>query len=246
VLPRGPARPPARSSRPCCLHRRCADRRVARRMRSVRERLTTPASILDDVEGPGPWQADRHRDQSLYVGHATICQWARWKWRTRRSFGCGARWIGCGRRTAACRGCWTCAVRTRLRHRSNCPPLIDALVGAQRRPQTSSPGLLAPPAIDRVFRHEIRARFGRVVTGSEEELSNFFDWFIQEHRLHSGRTITEAFADSKPDLSRLLSRQVGFPAVAMRVPAGARTRRYDVSATVVYASRPFGGRTRSI
>lgn len=57
------------------------------------------------------------------------------------------------------------------------------------------------PRFDRVFRHEIRARFGRVVTGSEEELSNFFDWFIQEHRLHDGRTITEAFADSKPDLT---------------------------------------------
>ena len=57
------------------------------------------------------------------------------------------------------------------------------------------------PRFDRVVRREIRARFGRVATGSEQELSNFFDWLIQEHRLRDGRTITEAFADSTSDLT---------------------------------------------
>ena len=78
---------------------------------------------------------------------------------------------------------------------------IDVLVERSGDLKRAVLDYLRHPRFDRVFRHEIRVRFGRVVTGSEEELSNFFDWFIQEHRLPDGRTITEAFVDSKPDLS---------------------------------------------
>jgi hypothetical protein len=79
--------------------------------------------------------------------------------------------------------------------------LIDMLVASSGDLKRAVLDFSRHPRFDRVFRHEIRSRFGRVVTGSEEELSNFFDWFIQEHRLRDGRTVTEAFADSKPDLT---------------------------------------------
>jgi hypothetical protein len=78
--------------------------------------------------------------------------------------------------------------------------LIDVLVARSGDLKRAVLDFSRHPRFDRVFRHEIRARFGRVGTGSEDELSNFFDWFIQEHRLHDGRTITEEFADSKTDL----------------------------------------------
>ncbi|MEU8260742.1 hypothetical protein AB0C02_08980 [Micromonospora sp. NPDC048999] len=58
------------------------------------------------------------------------------------------------------------------------------------------------PRFDRAFRQEIRARFGRVVVVEDEgELSNFFDWFIQEHRLHDGRTVVDLFVEAHPKLS---------------------------------------------
>lgn len=79
--------------------------------------------------------------------------------------------------------------------------LIDTLVARSGDLKRSVLDFSRNPRFDRAFRHEIRARFGRIVTGSEEELSNFFDWFIQEHRLRDGRTVTEAFADSTPDLT---------------------------------------------
>jgi hypothetical protein len=79
--------------------------------------------------------------------------------------------------------------------------LIDALVARSGDLKRAVLDFSRHPRFDRMFRHEIRARFGRTVTGSEEELSNFFDWFIQEHRLRDGRTVTEAFADSKADLT---------------------------------------------
>lgn len=57
------------------------------------------------------------------------------------------------------------------------------------------------PRFDRAFRQEIRAQFGRtVVVESEGELSNFFDWFIQQYRLRDGRTIIDLFVESHPDL----------------------------------------------
>ncbi|MEU5941465.1 hypothetical protein ABZ807_20290 [Micromonospora sp. NPDC047548] len=57
------------------------------------------------------------------------------------------------------------------------------------------------PRFDRAFRQEIRARFGRVVVVEDEgELSNFFDWFIQQHRLHDGRTVVDLFVEAHPEL----------------------------------------------
>lgn len=79
--------------------------------------------------------------------------------------------------------------------------LIDVLVERSGDLKRAVLDYSRHPRFDRVFRQEIRVRFGRVVTGSEAEVSNFFDRFIQEYRLRDGRTITEAFADSKPDLT---------------------------------------------
>lgn len=57
------------------------------------------------------------------------------------------------------------------------------------------------PRFDRAFRQEIRARFGRVVVADEAELSNFFDWFIQQHRLHDGRTVIDLYIEAHPELT---------------------------------------------
>ena len=57
------------------------------------------------------------------------------------------------------------------------------------------------PRFDRAFRQEIRARFGRVVVVEDEaELTNFFDWFIQQHRLHDGRTVIDLYVEAHPEL----------------------------------------------
>lgn len=57
------------------------------------------------------------------------------------------------------------------------------------------------PRFDRVFRQEVRARFGRVVVDDEREIENFYDWFIQQHRLHDGRTIVDRFLEARTDLT---------------------------------------------
>lgn len=77
---------------------------------------------------------------------------------------------------------------------------IDELV---RRSVTLKRELLdyaQKPRFDRAFRQEIRARFGQVVVADEGELSNFFDWFIQQHHLHDGRTIIDLFVEAHPEL----------------------------------------------
>jgi len=57
------------------------------------------------------------------------------------------------------------------------------------------------PRFDRAFRQEIRARFGwPLVLEDEGELSNFFDWFIQEHRLQDGRTVIDLYVEAHPEL----------------------------------------------
>jgi hypothetical protein len=53
---------------------------------------------------------------------------------------------------------------------------------------------------DRVIRHAVRDRFGRGAEVDEAEWNNFVDWLIMEYRLRDGRTFTEAFAASRPDL----------------------------------------------
>ncbi len=56
------------------------------------------------------------------------------------------------------------------------------------------------PRFDKMFRQEIRRRFGPIGTGDEGKLYNFFDWFIQEYRLHDGRTVIDCFLESRREL----------------------------------------------
>ncbi len=57
------------------------------------------------------------------------------------------------------------------------------------------------PRFDRAYRQQIRARFGgRTFFGDEDDLANFSDWFIQQHRLHDGRTIVDCYVAAHPEL----------------------------------------------
>jgi hypothetical protein len=57
------------------------------------------------------------------------------------------------------------------------------------------------PRFDKQFRQEIRKRFGKLVVISDEEaLHTFYDWFIQEFRLHDGRTVIDCFLETQRDM----------------------------------------------
>ncbi|HZM81943.1 MAG TPA: hypothetical protein VFC19_40000 [Candidatus Limnocylindrales bacterium] len=57
------------------------------------------------------------------------------------------------------------------------------------------------PRFDRQFRQEIRKWFGRIIVDDEEGLQTFYDWFIQEFRLHDGRTLIDCYLETKRDIS---------------------------------------------
>lgn len=53
---------------------------------------------------------------------------------------------------------------------------------------------------ERAFRREIHRRFGDPVVAEEDELHNFFDWFIQQYRRPDRKTVVECFLDTRTDL----------------------------------------------
>jgi hypothetical protein len=57
------------------------------------------------------------------------------------------------------------------------------------------------PQFDSAFRREMRSRFGDPVAAEEDELHNFFDWFIQQYRRPDGRTVVDCFLDTRPALT---------------------------------------------
>ncbi|WP_432829147.1 hypothetical protein [Dactylosporangium sp. CA-092794] len=58
------------------------------------------------------------------------------------------------------------------------------------------------PRFDKQFRQEVRKRFGKlVVIEDEEKLYAFYDWFIQEFRLHDGRTLIDCYLETQRNLS---------------------------------------------
>lgn len=56
------------------------------------------------------------------------------------------------------------------------------------------------PRFDRAFRREIHRQFGDPIVAEEEQINNFFDWFIQQHRRPDGKTIVDCFLEARPDL----------------------------------------------
>src|SRR5262249_33084502 len=55
---------------------------------------------------------------------------------------------------------------------------------------------------DRALSDALTAKFGSVVVAAEEELINFFDNFVLQHRLSDGRTVLERFVRARGDLPR--------------------------------------------
>lgn len=53
----------------------------------------------------------------------------------------------------------------------------------------------------RELAHELHGQFGKVVVAEEEELNNFFDWFVQQYRRRDGRTLIDCFLPTRPDLT---------------------------------------------
>lgn len=56
------------------------------------------------------------------------------------------------------------------------------------------------PRFSNVFREAVRERFGELVVVDEDELIDFMDWFVLQHRLPDGRTVVEHFAATRADL----------------------------------------------
>lgn len=56
------------------------------------------------------------------------------------------------------------------------------------------------PRFDRALRQAMRERFGKVIVADEEELINFFDRFLLQHRLADGRTLVEHYVAAHPEL----------------------------------------------
>jgi hypothetical protein len=58
------------------------------------------------------------------------------------------------------------------------------------------------PRFSRQLREAIKRRFGGdTIVGDEEEVGNFFDWFVLQYWLHDGSTIVDRFVDSRTGLS---------------------------------------------
>ncbi len=58
------------------------------------------------------------------------------------------------------------------------------------------------PRFDRYTRQALRERFGDVVVGKEEDLVNFFDWFILQYRFTDGATLVDRFLKAHPGIPR--------------------------------------------
>ncbi len=56
------------------------------------------------------------------------------------------------------------------------------------------------PRFERALRQQLQSRYGKVVVADEQELDNFFDWFIQQYRRPDGRTVVDCFVESRSDL----------------------------------------------
>lgn len=56
------------------------------------------------------------------------------------------------------------------------------------------------PRFSKAFRKEVTERFGGIVVADEDELIDFMDWFVLQHRLSGGRTVVEEFVAVRNDL----------------------------------------------
>ena len=54
---------------------------------------------------------------------------------------------------------------------------------------------------ERALSEAIEERFGKVITGDEAEITNFFDHFVLQHRLDDGRTVVDHFVATHLELS---------------------------------------------
>jgi hypothetical protein len=52
----------------------------------------------------------------------------------------------------------------------------------------------------KAFRKEVTERFGRIVVADEDDLIDFMDWFVLQHRLPGGRAVVEEFVAARTDL----------------------------------------------
>lgn len=78
---------------------------------------------------------------------------------------------------------------------------IDALVARSAELKRDVVEFAYRPQFARALREAISERFGGpAIVGEEGEIANFLDWFIQQHRLHDGRTVVERFVDSRKSL----------------------------------------------
>jgi hypothetical protein len=77
---------------------------------------------------------------------------------------------------------------------------IDALVERSGSLKSDLLDFARKPRFDRQFRQELRKRFGKVVVADEAQLYHFYDWFIQEFRLHDGRIIIDCYLETHRDL----------------------------------------------
>lgn len=59
---------------------------------------------------------------------------------------------------------------------------------------------LGEPRFRSVFQQALRERFGEVVVGDEDEVGDFFDYFLLQHRLPDGRTLVDHFVAAHPEL----------------------------------------------
>jgi hypothetical protein len=77
-------------------------------------------------------------------------------------------------------------------------PAIDALVERSSELKLEVIEFAYRPQFARTLREAIRERFGGpTIVGDESEITNFLDWFIQQRRLHDGRTVVDRFLDSR-------------------------------------------------
>lgn len=77
----------------------------------------------------------------------------------------------------------------------------DALVERSGSLQRQLLEFAKKPRFDKQFRREVRKRFGKLVAIEDDEsLYAFYDWFIQEFRLHDGRTLIDCYLETQRNL----------------------------------------------
>jgi hypothetical protein len=80
--------------------------------------------------------------------------------------------------------------------------LIDELVERSGDLKREMLEFATGPVLKRELRKQLTVRFGDpAIIDREEDLENFFDWFIQQYRRPDGRTVVDGFVDTRPDLS---------------------------------------------